>query len=429
MSQFQEPPIDPLADTNPSVAIRNESFSSDQYPLKRKLPLWRRLVGYLSLLGAFLFTFATIVLLFLTFMNADESNPIPEVIGENPTIDPSQTPTEIPTLEPTNEVIEINNNNGIDLIPTLSFDVASVILQTPLVEISLNNSPLTLEQYDPFTIIPDRPRNEITQYIAVRGDTIDSISRRFNLERESIAWCNDRRIVQVLRPGDVVNIPPVDGVCHQQIGGRAISEIATQYKVDDPYQVIDSIYNNLFGTSPETVLPSGVTVFIPDGEGEVITWNPVVEREGGDGSGNSGFVTFAPGQPGSCGRQEVISGTAWGNPLPNGTFMRGYYAGHSGLDLAASTGTPVLAANTGRVIFAGWNNWGYGNTVVLVHGPFTTLYGHMSGTNVRCGDYVVVGQQVGTVGSTGNSSGPHLHFEIRFNDQPQNPSVTPGIGW
>ena len=109
--------------------------------------------------------------------------------------------------------------------------------------------------------------------------------------------------------------------------------------------------------------------------------------------------------------------------------MRGFYAGHSGLDLSAPQGTPILAANSGPVLYAGWNSWGYGNTVVIGHGPFSTLYGHMSSTAVACGGSVSAGQVIGYVGSTGNSSGPHLHFEIRYQNQPQDPSQTPGIGW
>ena len=87
-------------------------------------------------------------------------------------------------------------------------------------------------------------------------------------------------------------------------------------------------------------------------------------------------------------------------------------------------GTPVRAANGGTVIFSGWNSFGYGYTIVLAHGPFTTLYGHLSDINVGCGQYVSSGQLIGAVGSSGNSSGPHLHFEIRYNDSPQDPTYT-----
>ncbi|MEL6527108.1 MAG: M23 family metallopeptidase, partial [Chloroflexota bacterium] len=115
---------------------------------------------------------------------------------------------------------------------------------------------------------------------------------------------------------------------------------------------------------------------------------------------------------------------------PNGRWVRGFYAGHSGIDLSAPTGTPIYAANSGNVIFSGFSRWGYGNAVVIEHGGvYSTLYGHMSSIAVGCGQFVSVGQVIGLVGNTGNSSGPHLHFEIMVSGEAINPSGTPGIGW
>jgi murein DD-endopeptidase MepM/ murein hydrolase activator NlpD len=95
---------------------------------------------------------------------------------------------------------------------------------------------------------------------------------------------------------------------------------------------------------------------------------------------------------------------------------------HAGIDLSARQGTPVLAAGSGSVIFAGWSSMGYGNTVVIAHGTTFTLYGHLSAINVNCGQAVSTGQTIGAVGSTGWSSGPHLHFEVRDADGvPHNP--------
>jgi len=279
--------------------------------------------------------------------------------------------------------------------------------------------------YDPFTLITNRARSRMTSIVAQRGDTIAGIANRYGLKKESIAWCNDYRLALVLRPGDVVNIPPVDGACHRVIRTQSkdIRAIAAQYGVDDPYAIIDSPANELPDIAPETLLPSGTRLFIPGGEGEIITWNAPVQQ---DGAGN--VVAFDPGSPFSCGARSG-GGTRWVNPLPNGTFVRGYYAGHSGIDIAAPIGTPIYAANGGPILYAGWNNWGYGSTVVIGHGPWSTLYGHMSSTAVRCGQTVGAGQIIGYVGSTGNSSGPHLHFEIRFKNQPQDPASTSGIGW
>jgi len=414
--RFNEPPIDPLADTNPSLTI-------DRVVIEEPTPGWRRGVGLLSLLVAAGLTAATA---FLLMSPADAPRPAETL----PTDTSEMTATPMPTAEiaPTTVVQPIDSAPG--LMPTISAEVAAALLDAPLV--AMNDSggiQIVRDIYNPFTVIPDRPRSEVIQYTAVQGDTIYTIADRFNLKQESIGWSNQRRYIQVLRPDDVVNIPPVDGVYIQVVGSKTIADYATEYKVNDPFVIVDSEYNNLFGTPADTILPSGTWIFIPGGEAEPITWNPGVTIE--ESGPRRGYVSqFAPGDPGSCGNVANPGGGAgWGDPLPGSTFVRGYSSIHTGIDLSAPTGTPVRAANSGAVIFAGWNNWGYGNAVVLVHGPFLTLYGHLSSINVGCGQSISVGQVIGAVGSSGNSSGPHLHFEIRNGNTPSDPLATlPGLG-
>lgn len=93
---------------------------------------------------------------------------------------------------------------------------------------------------------------------------------------------------------------------------------------------------------------------------------------------------------------------------------------HWGIDIAAAAGTPVLASATGRVRYAGWYG-SYGITVVLEHGDWATVYGHLARVTVQPGQYVAQGTIVGTVGSTGASTNPHLHFELRYRGVPVNP--------
>jgi murein DD-endopeptidase MepM/ murein hydrolase activator NlpD len=307
------------------------------------------------------------------------------------------------------------------------------LLATPVVPAdNVITAEVVRDFYNPFTIIPDRPRSEVIQYEVVAGDTIYSIAERFGLRPESIAWANDRALALALRPGNRLNILPVDGVFVAAIGSKTIADLAAEYQVD-PYAIIDSEFNDLFDATPDTVLPSGTQIVIPGGQAEQISWNPIVERTGGDGGGGSGSggvgtISFAPGDPGSCGAVENSGGGSfWQRPIANYTFIRGFSSWHTGVDLASSVGTPVFAANTGRVIFAGWNSWGYGYTVVLAHGPYTTLYGHLDSYNVSCGQLINAGDFVATVGSSGNSSGPHLHFEIRYLDTPTNPVSTIGF--
>jgi murein DD-endopeptidase MepM/ murein hydrolase activator NlpD len=114
------------------------------------------------------------------------------------------------------------------------------------------------------------------------------------------------------------------------------------------------------------------------------------------------------------------------NPIPYGGYVitNWFNPWHSGIDLAGSIGASIQAADTGKVIFAGWSNSGYGNLVVLAHGStWMTYYAHLDSVSVGCGQIVSAGGEVGKMGTTGNSGGPHLHFEIRYHGTPDNPSI------
>jgi peptidase M23-like protein/LysM domain-containing protein len=423
MAQIPEPPFHD-EDTNPSISIRPVDFDE-----RLEAPNWRQAIGWLSLLGALTFTIATAILLFIP--NGTSATPEIALLATDTPAIATNTEALVPTSITTIETIAPLTLSDDSLPPVADAQQFSSNLQAAM---TLNISNI-LYPYEPFTIInSERARSDFIDYKIVQGDTIDAIALRYGLEKETLAWCNDRRILQLLYPGDVLIIPPADGACHQVLGTReeTISAIATQYELADPFTIIDSPYN--FGQLPSNVTPNdillgGTSLFIPNGKGTIITWNPGRNLET-DAGGSVIGMTFAPGQSGSCGNVAPAGGAYWTNPLPNGTWVRGFYAGHSGLDLAAPTGTPVYAANSGYVLFSGFSRWGYGEAVVLEHGGvLSTLYGHMSTRAVRCGEFVVAGQVLGYVGNTGNSSGPHLHFEMRANDSPVNPSVTPGIGW
>lgn len=429
MNYIPEPPVDPLDDTSPSI-VRPPADWHERIEQKQSLPAWRKVVGWLSLFVAFVLTIAAVAMLLLP-------TPQPQQVAVNPTDIPASDvpPTETEIIPTATEDIptSIPESGQVQqpaVPPTLSSEGIASLLLTPIApQGGVSASEVTGLRYDPFTIITgDRPRSQFVNYVAVQGDSINAIAARYNLAPESLAWCNHYRVVFNLRPGDVLSVPPVDGVCHQVLAtrGQSLNDIAEEYNVD-PYSIIDSPFNNLFGITPDFVPPGGQDLFIPGGEGAVITWDPGYE-ESEDGSGVS-TVTFAPGQPGSCGAVAAGGGSAWTNPLPTGVWMRGFSAGHTGIDLAAPTGTPILAANSGPVLFSGFSNWGYGGTVVIGHGQISTLYAHMSSRAVECGAVVSAGQVIGFVGSTGNSSGPHLHFEIRYRNEPTDPSGTPGVGW
>lgn len=380
---------------------------------------WRRAAGFLSLIGAVLLTVAT-ALLIISPNNSPAPTPVPGEATQPPTSAPEIVATTgaLPTSAPPVQT-------GDDAAP-LSPESMALLLSTPVVAL---NQPVGLEirrdDFSAFTIIPDRPRSEVIQYQVQSGDTIFAIADRYGLKPESIAWANDRTLVEGLRPGRSINIMPVDGVYFTVISEQSIQSIADRYHVD-PYVIIDSEYNDFFGMTPQTVLPSNTKVVIPGGTDAQINWNPRVDRvPAGSGNSSGARISFATGDPGSCGLVDNPGGGGgWVKPLAVYQWVRGFSGYHSGVDLSAPIGTPVMAANGGTVIFAGWSNWGYGWSVVLAHGPYTTIYGHMSDVYARCGAYVNAGQVIGAVGSSGQSTGPHLHFEIRYNDIPTDPTGT-----
>ena len=420
----EEPVPDHLADTGPIQAIRN-SREMQQV----QTPGWQRWFGLISLLGATMLTIGAMLI-----MLSPNDPQIPEqpvvLVGDN---DGADT-VALPTPTPQEEAIQANNQAGeqvesMIVLPTLDASQAAALLTQPL-RVVANPAADAYETvrdiYNPFTIIPDRTRSSVEEYIIESGDTIFAIAERYGLEPETIVWGNDNSIVEGLRPGRAINILPVNGVYHQVLNGDTITIIATKYGVD-PYLIIDSEYNDLFGVEPDDPLPEGSWVVVPGGEREQISWNPIVERVEGGGAGTSsgqGAISFASGEAGSCGLVTNPGGSGWARPIGAYQWVRGFSGVHSGVDLSAPPGSPVYAANGGAVIFAGWNSYGYGYTIVLAHGPFTTLYGHLSAINVGCAQYVSAGQPIGAVGSSGNSSGPHLHFEIRYMDLPQDPTYT-----
>lgn len=371
----------------------------------------------LMLGAALLITLAAAVLYFLPSTPAPAPAPTQSaaLLTPLPSTQPPPTdspPTAAPELPA--QPVRYEGEVPIDL-------VAELLMRPPQV---LPPQGALYRAQNPYTIAPARGRSQIVQYRIQPGDTLEKIAARFGISQDTIVWNNDGIYVNRLLPGDTLTILPEDGILHRTRQEETIQAIADKYKVS-PFSIVDSEFNPLLrNASPTTLLPPGVTVMVVGGvsDKKPIYWNPGISIQGGGGSGGAGTVSFGGG-PGSCGAQPNTGGTgALVVPLPPiYTVIRGFSAYHSGIDLAAPTGTTVFAADGGTVIFAGWSNWGYGNTVVLAHGNLLTLYGHMSRVSVSCGQVVSRGTPIGAVGSTGNSSGPHLHFEVRVGEVPQNP--------
>jgi LysM repeat protein len=271
----------------------------------------------------------------------------------------------------------------------------------------------------PLTIIPSRPRQDIIKYVVQDGDTVFGIAEKFGLKPETILWGNYGILLDdphSLKPGQELSILPEDGVYWQWVadnkGGLPAFAKYFGAKADD---IVNSPANHLDPTvvgdlnSPN--IPDGTWLFIPGGRRELISWSaPLgVTRENPASARVLGAGACGPISGGVIGYGTFI----W---PANHHFLSGFdYSNiHRGIDIDGNLGEAVYATDAGVIVYAGWNDYGYGNMIMIDHGNgFQSLYGHLSALNVVCGQSVGQGDVIGAIGSTGHSSGPHLHFEIR----------------
>ncbi len=283
-------------------------------------------------------------------------------------------------------------------------------------------------QANPYTLIPSRDRRGVITYTVQAGDTLFGIAGQFGLRPESVLWANFDALQDnphLLTPGMDLAIPPVNGIVYTVQAGDTVDSIAEKYKVTS-----DAIYTAGFEWNqlkPGDPLIEGMSLIIPGGSRDFKPWalsaaeNAPQTSSGYTGSG----AVVARASVGFCAN---VSGGAVGTgtfiwPAPQHWISGNNYAPwHPGIDIAAKLGDPVYASDTGVVVYSGWNNWGYGNLVVIDHGNgWQTWYAHNSEIYVTCGQNVKQGSVISAAGSTGRSTGPHVHFETRFNGTIPNP--------
>ncbi len=268
------------------------------------------------------------------------------------------------------------------------------------------------------TNIPSRPREEISIYTVQDGDTVFGIAEKFGLEPETVLWGNYEILLDdphSLRPGQELNILPVNGVYWQWLGGLTFGSWAEFYGVTAA-DIIEFPGNNIdaksIGDYENANIPVETWLIIPNGEREFVSWSaPLgVTRENPASARVLGAGACDPVSGGAVGYGYYVYPT-------NKHYLSGFdyseKANHYGIDLAGNEGEGVYAADAGVIVYAGWNDYGYGNMIMIDHGNgFQSLYAHLNALNVGCGQSVGQGEGIGAVGSTGRSSGPHLHFEL-----------------
>jgi LysM repeat protein len=319
---------------------------------------------------------------------------------------PESTPT------PTSSVVTLP-----ETVPTPSFSTdggANGVYRLPEVQFAgSQNNAQNVEE-----------RQEVTTYTVQTGDTIFGIADKFGLKPETILWAN-RYIIGDTPDGLILGVElyilPEDGVYHRWSEGEGLNGVAKFYGVS-PDVIVNYPLNEL---DPETVgdysnpkIEPGRMLIVPGGERPTVSW--IIPRD----NPASGSAYLGPGACGGIIYGDVGTGTfTWPTAA---TWLSGYdYTPpvHNGLDFDGDFGSPIYASDSGVIVYSGWSDRGYGYLIVVDHdGGWQSFYAHLTeGTLIPCGSNVQKGQLIAAMGSTGNSSGPHLHFELRLNGSPVNP--------
>ncbi len=275
---------------------------------------------------------------------------------------------------------------------------------------SIDNDFALIRYANPVTIIPTRARTEATVYTIESGDSVFGIAQFFDISPETILWANKDTMnddPHMITVGNELRIPPTNGVYYKWENGDTLESVAGKFKVDMD-AILDWTPNKIDRTNP--VIEPETYVMIPGGQREFQQWVvPTIPR------GPAGVNSTIPG---AC---DTSAGGAYGSGVfiwpTNNRHISGneYWSGHLAIDIGAMTGDYVYAADNGVVVYAGGISGGYGNMVMIDHGNgYQTLYAHLSSINTRCGASVYQGGVIGYAGSTGNSTGAHLHFEVRY---------------
>jgi murein DD-endopeptidase MepM/ murein hydrolase activator NlpD len=255
------------------------------------------------------------------------------------------------------------------------------------------------------TLISDLPKGEVTEYRVQEGDTVSGIAQKFGVSIDTIIWENDLKSVDAIKPKQILRILPETGIRHSVKRGETVYSIAKYYSVD-AQNIIDYPFNT-FSNDETFALTAGQELFVPDG---IKPKAVIVDQQ------RYAAKTVAP-IPG-------VVGEGTFNWPTSGTITQRYSWYHPAVDIASKSAPGIIAAQGGTVVTAGWNAGGYGNYVIVDHGNgYKTLYAHMIDGSivVKAGDRVNQGQRLGTMGSTGRSTGPHLHFEIISSSGKLNP--------
>lgn len=251
--------------------------------------------------------------------------------------------------------------------------------------------------------LPDDPKEHIITpplcyyaYLVRQGDMVGSIASKYGVSQDAIISLNKLKNTRTLQIGQILKIPSIDGIAYKVKAGDTPESIADKYKISlEKLATVNAITDNSIETAS--------VIFLPDAKLDWVTLQEI-----------NGDLFRTP----LHGGYYITSRYGWrDNP-----FLNGQRSFHNGMDMAAPKGTAVYAALNGQVVSTGYSTV-YGNYVMIRHhAGYKTLYGHLNTILTSAGSFVSIATKIGTVGNTGMSTGPHLHFTVYRNGATINPA-------
>lgn len=309
------------------------------------------------------------------------------------------------------------DENESELVPTVAADdvmSGATAVLTDTIDFTAGEVPVISDDSlvpapNPFTYQGQLPQHEFVTYVVERGDTPGTIADKFGIQTETLLGGNPQLSQEssLLQTDVELIILPIDGVLHDVAPGDTLESISEEYgiPIEDIIAYEDNHLEFPYRLYPET------QIMVPGAVREIFVWTPPdLSSVGGTSYEGAGV---AP---------RIVGTGTFVYPVGGRNFSQFFWYGHRAIDIALAEGNAVFAADTGTVTYASWNVYGYGNLIVINHGNgYETFYAHLSGINVVPGQIVYQGNVIGYSGDTGNSSGPHIHFEIRINGNQDNP--------
>ena len=339
-------------------------------------------------------------------------------------------------------------------LPTLTYRGGAIAYVFPYSG-AVGRAPLVEESVLAEDVVPVKVIQPIQKYAVQRGDTLVRLAKKFNLKIETILWANNIAVTAQLHPGDTLIIPAQNGSVYEVKRGGTLKDVGKKFKIDPKLLAqANAISVTAQLSKGQLLLLPGVrpvesskkeTILVKESVGQPKVQQLVSEPPPSSTATaeelaapqesappaeqtnlENGESTPAPVEevvsPSVTKRPPLQAGEKMGWPTSGHSITQFFSGRHPGLDIDGDYTNPVYAADDGTVIFSGWNNSGYGNMILIDHGNgIQTRYGHNSRVFVHTGQEVHKGDTIGKVGTTGRSTGTHLHFEVMVGGRRVNP--------